>query len=148
MISNLSNPKIQPRRNKRHKTKRSKLNADGNLSEATIQKAIVTWLRANGYFVWRTNQAPLAIYGPAGEFKGWKGTPNVGIPDLLFLIPPNGRLGMCEVKSAKGKTSPEQERWLAKGREMGALTVIARSVEDVKNTLTKESNLSTTTVEE
>ena len=42
----------------------------------------------------------------------------VGFPDLVLMKP--GRLIFAELKSAKGKTTSSQEKWLKMARDAGA----------------------------
>jgi hypothetical protein len=42
-----------------------------------------------------------------------------GFPDLVLLNPKRGRLVFAELKVARGKTTPEQDVWLANLRAAG-----------------------------
>jgi hypothetical protein len=44
---------------------------------------------------------------------------NRGFPDLVLLNPKRGRLVFAELKAARGKTTPEQDVWLANLRAAG-----------------------------
>ena len=122
-----------PRR-KARKTKKKRTNP-----ETSIQKDIVAFLRNQNIFVWRNNMAPLPIYSSTGTFSGFRGAPNKGIPDLMAVIPATSKrqamLFSIEVKTAIGKTSPEQNMWLEKLNQIGTLAIVARSVDEVKNVL-------------
>lgn len=61
-----------------------------------------------------------------------------GIPDLVCVLPPNGRACYIEVKTPKGKVSPEQMEFISKVRESGAVAFVARSVRDVLEELRTE----------
>jgi len=69
----------------------------------------------------------------AGSPKLADGTRFNGLPkgfsDIMAVFP-SGRVGFIEVKSAKGKTSPEQDEFLARMRDLGALAGVAHSVEE------------------
>ena len=52
-----------------------------------------------------------------------------GIPDLLFLGP-NGQTVWIEVKTEKGRLSPEQQNFIETLQGMGHTAGVARSVED------------------
>lgn len=63
-----------------------------------------------------------------------KGGANViGCPDVLACLPPRGTLLAVEVKRAKGgKLSQLQRVTLMKLRALGAVTVVATNVDDVR----------------
>jgi hypothetical protein len=69
-------------------------------------------LQLASIFRWRT-----AHFRPALTKKGWR-TPvagdGKGFLDLLMIKPP--RIVVAELKSARGKLTPEQEEWLADWR--------------------------------
>lgn len=59
-----------------------------------------------------------------------------GVPDLTFLLPPNGRAAFIELKAGKGKQSDSQETFETLAKERGALYAVCRSIEEVQGTLT------------
>ncbi len=65
--------------------------------------------------------------GPLGER---------GIPDLICVIPPDGKSLYIEVKTPTGQVSDEQQAFLDKVRAAGAVAFVARSPHDVINALT------------
>ncbi len=98
-------------------------------SEAQIQSAITDWLTLAGIPFTVTDAAHVTINGVTrGRAKirrGW--------PDVTACLPPDGTLLAIECKSAKGKLRPEQVETIAQLQDAGALTVVARSLEDVVN---------------
>lgn len=72
--------------------------------------------------VYRTNSGSVPL--PNG--KRFKGLPK-GFADIMVILP-GGRAAFIECKADKNKTSPEQERFITKMRELGALAGTARSV--------------------
>ncbi len=54
----------------------------------------------------------------------------VGVPDILACY--KGRFIGIEVKNEKGKTSPLQDINLKQIQEAGGISIVARSVEEVK----------------
>ncbi len=64
---------------------------------------------------------------PARTLKGWK-TPvqgdGKGFPDLLLLRA--GQMVVAELKVGKGKTTPEQEAWLAEFRLLPGAAVLVK----------------------
>jgi hypothetical protein len=54
-----------------------------------------------------------------------------GVPDLAFVLP-GGQAAFMELKSRLGKTSPEQDAFIAKCNEMGVPCPV---VSDIDNAL-------------
>lgn len=96
-------------------------------TEAQIQRTITDWLTIAGIPFTVTDAAHVTIQGVTrGRSKirtGW--------PDITACLPPDGTLLAIECKSARGKLRPEQVETIAQLQDAGALTVVARSVEDV-----------------
>lgn len=65
------------------------------------------------------------------HWKAWQGLGSEkGVPDILGVLP-GGKSLLIEVKAARGRVSPHQEKFIAAARANGALAFVARSVEDV-----------------
>ena len=62
-----------------------------------------------------------------GRDKYWR--TQRGAPDILAWD--NGKAYAFELKSAKGKTSPEQEDWLSRFRDEGGIGMVVRSLDEV-----------------
>jgi hypothetical protein len=58
----------------------------------------------------------------------------VGSSDILGVLP-GGRFLAVECKAKGGKLSPEQERFLAEVRELGALALVVRGWEELDQAL-------------
>lgn len=86
--------------------------ADALISESEFQRAVLELATLTG---WRS-----AHFRAARTVSGWK-TPCQGdargFPDLLLLRGPE--LLAVELKSERGKTTPEQDTWLAAFRAAG-----------------------------
>ena len=93
------------------------------MNEIRLQNKIRIALSAHGIII-RMN---------SGYFKTESGAiikqGIAGMPDLLFLGN-SGQTVWLEVKTAFGKASDEQKRFIAKLQSMGHTAGIARSVED------------------
>ncbi len=61
-----------------------------------------------------------------------------GFSDLFGFRLSDGRAVFIEIKTATGRVRPEQERFIQKMREYGALAGIARSVEDARRIILQE----------
>ena len=85
------------------------------LSEKIITAQIRAYLRFKKIFHW----------------KAWQGLGSEkGVPDILGVLP-DGRALLIEVKTARGRVSPHQEKFIQAARAAGALVIVARCVEDV-----------------
>lgn len=54
-----------------------------------------------------------------------------GIPDYLFVLPPEGQAAFIELKSATGRLTPEQRVWREYLLRSGAHHAVCRSLDDV-----------------
>jgi len=85
------------------------------LKETDITKQIRNVLKTFGVFHWKVLQ-------------GMGSTP--GVPDIVGILP-DGKFLAIEVKTAKGRLSPHQERFIQNINDAGGLAFVARSPEDV-----------------
>jgi hypothetical protein len=85
--------------------------------------------------------ASTGIYDPSrGIFRANKSPFQIkGVADILGMLS-NGRFLAIEVKSKKGRLSPEQKIFLEEINAGGGIGILARSVEDVECAL-KEIDL-------
>lgn len=100
-------------------------------TEHNIQKAVVTYLRyahpgaifcasAGGMFTTPKQAKKMVV---AGYIKGY--------PDLAVHEPVNGYHGLfIELKSDKGRTSPEQLDWIAKLMERGYYAQVCKGTNE------------------
>jgi len=94
-------------------TRKKKMTADPH-SEAAITKSIRDLLNQFRIF----------------HFKHWGGLMGTkGVPDILGIY--KGQFLGIEVKTEKGKVSPEQEQFLAAIRQNGGIGFVARNLDDV-----------------
>jgi hypothetical protein len=98
--------------------------------ESSIQRACIRWFYLS--------YPKLVIYAipNGGKRLGFSGKLMVlegllkGMPDLHIPIPSNGYASLyIEMKSAKGKLSPEQQEMIPRLREFGNKVVVCRSIE-------------------
>lgn len=99
-------------------------------SEQAIQKQILDYLRFRKILAWKNPS--VGVYVRARNT--YIPSTNRGSADILGILP-GGRLIAVEVKKSSGRLSSHQELWLDQVRAAGALTVVARSVEDVERAL-------------
>jgi hypothetical protein len=60
-----------------------------------------------------------------------KCSPIKGFPDLAGVLP-NGKFFAVELKSEKGRLSPEQIEWITKLNYSGAIAVVLRSKDEIR----------------
>jgi len=100
------------------------------MTEKELMNAIRAVLSRPGTPVrlWRNN---------VGQLADSRGIPvkyglAVGSADLVGIIKPSGRWLAVEVKTPKGRATPEQLIWLQTVRDFGGIAVILRSVEEAE----------------
>lgn len=103
--------------------KRIRLLKDGSIPEKYIQAQILDWLKASGVLHWRQNSGVVF----AGNRMVRLG--EEGLPDIIVVIPPGGRILGLEVKSAKGSLRPGQKEFRDRLLERGGLYSVVRSLE-------------------
>jgi len=101
--------------------------------ESDIQKQIMEYLRWKKIFCWRNNSGRIKI-GKFGEKERWMQIGMKGLPDIMAVLK-GGRLFGIEVKSHDGKLTKIQEDTINQLREIGALCIVARCIEDVEKEL-------------
>lgn len=102
--------------------------------ETRIQASILTYLVYLGIFCWRNNSS--GIYNQkTGSYYSPKGIGRIsGVSDILGILP-DGRFIALEIKSEKGKETPEQKVFGHNISTNNGLYIVARSIEDVRKTL-------------
>jgi hypothetical protein len=108
--------------------------AANNLSEAAIQRAVITYIEA---VVPRC--LIYAVPNASRRTRGGRATNGVaglkrGVFDLCFCGP-GGFVAMIEVKTAKGELSDEQEEIQSQLIYLGTPHAVVRSISDVKAAL-------------
>ena len=98
-----------------------------SLSESEIQKQIIDYLKLQRAYVIRHN---------AGRIKNNVRLAPDGTPDLYALLP-DGRAIWIEVKTDTGKLRPSQTAMITILRSRKQKVIVARSLEDVINTINK-----------
>jgi hypothetical protein len=95
------------------------------MKESDIQRLIMLTLSNAGCTIWRNN---------VGVLKNAAGIPirfglAVGSSDLIGIAP-DGRFLAVEIKTCKGRATPEQVKFIEAVRKRGGIAGIARSPED------------------
>ena len=98
-----------------------------HLIHAQLKTAILVELSRRGLFVWNN---PCGVATPLGSTRPVRyGLP--GAPDILGVLP-GGRMLAVEVKVERDRVREEQRLWHRRAVELGALVIVARSLEDLK----------------
>lgn len=97
--------------------------------EAAIQASILRYLKSAGLLHWRQNSGTLVM----GKYRITLGMK--GLPDIIVVIPPDGRFLGLEVKSETGKWRPAQKEFAAKLESSGGRYEIVRSLKDAKDVI-------------
>lgn len=102
--------------------------------EGLIQNAICLYLETRtDLFFWVSKTQ--GTYDPTRRtFRKMGRWNRKGVPDITAVLD-DGRMLLIEVKSKTGRLSKEQKEFHKKVEELGAMVIVARSVEDVKNRL-------------
>jgi hypothetical protein len=104
--------------------------------ESVIQAKILDWLKAQGYFCWRSNNAP--IFDPKRKaFRAAGKYAPKGLPDICGILQRTdgtyqGRAFFIEVKRPGGKLRPDQAAFMDQANELGALAFMATSLDEVQ----------------
>jgi len=99
--------------------------------EATIQTAIRLALgREPDLALWR-NETGVAVHNGRRVRYGLC----VGSADIIGILAPAGRFVALEVKTATGRVSPDQVRFLQLVRNRGGFAAVVRSVDDARAAL-------------
>lgn len=128
----LKSPQIYDKPKKRSKPRKK--------PEQQLQRDILKFLRANNIFCWKVETTGMPIRNRAGQVTGLRPSLIAGHPDLAGVLP-DGRALFVEVKTKTGTVSALQKKWLDRLTEQGALAVVARSVEEVREALDREGYL-------
>ena len=101
------------------------------MKESDIQKSILEWLDLHGYWSWRMPVGGVMHQG-GGKGVRFKKSPVKGFPDIMGVMKNvTGQLFGIEVKTAKGRQSPDQKIIEEKFIKAGCLYILARNLDYV-----------------
>lgn len=97
----------------------------GTLTASEITSAILAYLTAQGYAVWRQNTT--GIYDP--DTKRWRVNPQGrrGVPDIIGFHKSDGVLIAVEVKAGRDQLRDDQRAFLDELKAAGGLAFVAHS---------------------
>lgn len=102
---------------------------DGSVPEKVIQKQILDWLKETGLVHWRQNSGTVFLGNRVVRLG------EDGLPDIVVIVPPNGRVVGLEVKSARGQLRPAQKLFRDSLTSSGGLYYVVRTLEAAKNAI-------------
>lgn len=100
--------------------------------EQALSNAVMNYLAIKGILHYRVRNTGTIIHKKGGGLAYGRdryAMTQRGAPDILAWD--NGKAYAFELKSAKGKTSPEQEDWLYRFRDEGGIGMVVRSLDEV-----------------
>jgi hypothetical protein len=105
--------------------------------EKIIEQEILTWLMVKGVFCWK-NVTGGYFDGKRYRKQSSKFAIN-GVSDILGLFP-DGRFMAIEVKSEKGRVSPDQKHFIDLINSNGGFAFVAKSLDEVMFMIEAEIN--------
>lgn len=105
-------------------------NSKPKILEKEIENNILRYLGSINIFAWKTKTVG-TFDQRLGKFRKSSPMYKKGVADIVGILP-DGKLLAIEVKSQKGRLSPEQKIFLSEITSRGGVAFVARSVEDVE----------------
>jgi hypothetical protein len=97
--------------------------------EKDIQKEILLWLDIGGYVHWRQNSGYAFVANRMIKLG------MAGLPDIIVVLRPGGRVVGLEVKAPNGKLRPSQIEFANKLMSVGGEYVVVRSLAEAKEAI-------------
>ena len=99
-------------------------------NETDLQNQILHYLTLKQILAWKNNR--VLYYNPIlKRMSKGKGVTEPGQPDILGVIPKEGRMLAIETKGKYEAIREKQETLLARLDKAGAVVIVARKLEDV-----------------
>ena len=97
--------------------------------ESDIQLAVCDYLSLRKHFFWRNNNVPM--YDPTrGAYRAMPKYGMKGVPDVIVIK--DGFFIGLEIKTRKGKQSPEQKEFERRAKEAGAEYYVIKGVDELQ----------------
>ena len=105
-------------------------------NETWHQKQLLQWCKTRQELQYLFHIPNESVGGQGWIIRNRQMGVKPGVPDLFYPVPLHGYHGMfIEMKTGKGRTSPEQDRWLSALKAFGYKTVVAHGWEEAKEAL-------------
>lgn len=98
------------------------------MKESELLSFALKHLKAKGILHWRVSNGP--VMHTIGTRVIYKASPIKGMPDIAGVMP-CGRFFAIELKSAKGRLSPEQISWIDKINDSNGIAVLIRTTNEL-----------------
>lgn len=100
------------------------------MGEKELQDQIIQYLGHKQIIAWKNNR--VMYFDPIQKgMRFGKGVTQAGQPDILGVIPKEGRMLAIETKGKREAIRAKQETLLAKLDKAGAVVIVARTLSDV-----------------
>ena len=100
------------------------------MAEKELQDQIIQYRGHKKIVAWKNNR--VMYFDPVQKgMRFGKGVTQAGQPDILGVIPKQGRMLAIETKGKREAIRAKQETLLAKLDKAGAVVIVARSIDDV-----------------
>ncbi len=93
--------------------------------------------REPDFTLWRNSTGMAEHTSAAGQRYRQRFGLAVGSSDLVGILAPAGRMVALEVKTPRGRVTPEQDLFLALVRRRGGFAAVVRSVDDATSALAR-----------
>jgi hypothetical protein len=103
------------------------------MKESELLSFALTCLKQSGLVYWRVPNGP--VIHSIGNKVIRKCSPIKGFPDIAGVLP-SGKFFAVELKTDKGRLSPEQVEWITKLNHTGAIALVLRSKDEIKEFVT------------
>lgn len=104
------------------------------MSETDLVRAIVKYLRVQGFYCWRQNTGAVRFQRGGGKKAGFVRFGEPGISDILGVTL-EGKFLAIEVKLPGNRPTPNQQEFLSKIKAFGGVAFVATCIEDVRDKL-------------
>lgn len=103
------------------------------MKESELLSFALTCLKQSGIVYWRVPNGP--VMHSVGTKQIRKKSPIKGFPDIAGVMP-NGKFFAIELKTDKGRLSPEQTEWITKLNMSGAMAIVLRTKDEIREFVT------------
>jgi len=103
------------------------------MKESELLSYAHTCLKQSGLVFWRVPNGP--VFHSIGGRVIRKCSPVKGFPDLAGVFP-SGKFWAIELKTDKGRLSPEQKDWIKYLEEVGYCAKVCKGADDAKEQIT------------
>lgn len=103
------------------------------MKESELLSFALTCLKQSGLVYWRVPNGP--VMHSIGTKQIRKKSPIKGFPDIAGVMP-NGKFFAIELKTDKGRLSPEQTEWITKLNMSGAMAIVLRTKDEIREFVT------------